>query len=121
MEKSRRKIRPIARKRRNYLFPLLGILFAIVAIYIFFSFAPESKLAIANFGIPILPIFLVSLTLFIYSLFRFIFINKTQALLFSVLLLFYLILRLIGLTHWIFAALFLALFVTIEIFLYRKK
>ena len=110
MEKTRRKVRPIARKRRNYIYLLLAILFAILTGYIFFSYPPEHKFLAANFGFPIVPFFLISLIAVIYNLLVFIFIQKTQAVLVSVLLLIYLILRLIGLTHWLFALLFLALF-----------
>lgn len=124
MEKTRRKsakLRPIARKRHNFAYLLLAILFAISTAYIFLSFPPEHKLQLSSFGIPVLPIFLASSTGFIFSSLTFIFIQKTQGLLFSLLVLSYLILRLIGLTHWIFAVMFIALFSTIELFVLKKK
>lgn len=121
MEKTRRKIRPIARKRHNFLYLLLVILFSILTGYLFFNFPPDHKFEIISLEIPILPVFLFLLTGFIFSLLTFIFIQKTQGLVFSLLILFYLILRLIGLTHWIFAVLILALFITTEIFILKKK
>ncbi|GEM_PF-2705588 len=121
MEKSRRRLRPIARKRHNFVYLLLAILLTILTVYLFINFPPDYRFAVSNFGVPILPIFLVSLTGFIFSTFTFIFIQKTQGLIISFLILIYLILRLLGLTHWIFLFLFLALFITIELFVVKKK
>lgn len=124
MEKTRRKsakLRPIARKRHNFIYLLLAILFGISTVYIFVTFPPEHSFALSNFGIPVLPIFLLSLTVFIFSSLTFIFIQKTQGIILSLLILFYLILRLIGLTHWIFLVMFIALFITIELFVLKKK
>ena len=121
MEKTRRKVRPIARKRHNFVYLLLAILFAILTGYLFFNFPPDHKFEIANFGFPILPIFLASLIGFIFSACTFIFIQKAQGIIISTLILLYLILRLLGLTHWIFLFLFLGLFITIELFVLKKK
>ena len=128
-------MRPIARKRHNFVYLLLAILLAILTVYLFINFPPDYKFQIpalpastrgepagrSNFGVPILPIFLVSLTGFIFSTLTFIFIQKTQGIIISSLILLYLILRLIGLNHWIFLFLFLALFITIELFVLKKK
>ena len=121
MEKTRRKVRPIARKRHNFVYLLLAILLTILTVYLFINFPPDYKLPISNFQLPILPIFLASLTGFIFSILTFIFIQKTQGIIISSLILLYLILRLIGLNHWIFLFLFLALFITIELFILKKK
>ncbi|KKQ34316.1 MAG: hypothetical protein US51_C0043G0004 [Microgenomates group bacterium GW2011_GWA2_37_6] len=121
MEKTRRKVRPIARKRHNFVYLLLAILFAILTGYIFLNFPPDYKFEIANIEIPILPIFLVSLTGFIFSACTFIFIQKLQGFIISSFILFYLVLRLIDLIHWIFAVMFLALFITVELFVLKKK
>lgn len=124
MEKTRRKsakLRPIARKRHNFIYLLLSILLAISTVYLFLTFPPEHSFALSNFGIPVLPIFLASLTGFIFSTLTFIFIQKAQGIILSLLILFYLILRLIGLTHWIFGVMFLALFITTELFVLKNK
>ncbi len=124
LQKSRRKtekVRPIARKRHNFIYLLLAILLGILTVYLFLNFPPNYKFPISNFGIPVLPIFLATLTAFIFSLLTFIFIQKTQGIIISLLLLLYLILRLLGLTHWLFALLFLALFITVELFILKKK
>ncbi|OGH32270.1 MAG: hypothetical protein A3E70_00095 [Candidatus Levybacteria bacterium RIFCSPHIGHO2_12_FULL_40_44] len=121
MDKMRIRIKPIARKRHNFVYLLLAILLAISTAYIFFSFSPEYKFTVLNSGVPVLPIFLTSLIGFIFSVLTFIFIQKTQGIVISLLILFYLILRLVGLTHWLFGALFLALFVTVELFVIKKK
>lgn len=124
MEKTRRKsakLRPIARKRHNFIYLLLAILLAISTVYIFLTFPPEYKIQLTNFGVPVLPIFLASLTGFIFSALTFIFIQKAQGFIAACFVLIYLILRLIGLTHWIFAVMFIALFITIELFIIKQK
>lgn len=122
------KPRPIARRRHNYFYLLLAILLGILTGYLFLNFPPNYKFQIpalsiggSNFGIPVLPIFLASLTGFIFSTITFIFIQKTQGIIISLSVLFYLILRLSGLTHWIFAAMIIALFITAELFVLNKK
>lgn len=122
--KSRRKIEkptPIARKRHNYLYLLLAILFAILTACLFINYPPSYKFAISTFTIPILPLFLISSSLFVFSLTTFIFIQKTQGLILVFVLNLYIILRLVGLTHYIFAILVLALFITLELFVIKKK
>ena len=123
MVKTRRKIKlkPIARKRRNYIYLLISILFAITTGYVFLNFPPDYKIPVSNFEIPILPIFLISLFVLIFSFLTFIFKRKVQGLIFSSFILVYLGLRLAGLTHWIFLFLILALFVTTELFILKKK
>lgn len=121
VDKTRRKLTPIARKRRNFLYFLVAILFLILTGYIFLSFAPDHKFRVLNFEISIIPLFLISIFIFIYSLLRFILIYSHQAFLISIIFIVYLFFRLIGLTHWIFAALLLALFITIELFIIKKK
>lgn len=121
MDKSRRKLKPIAKKRRNFVFFLLAVLFAILTGYIFFTFPPDHKFKILKVGISIVPIFLASFFFFLYSTLRFIIIKKVQAVLISGLLFSYLLLRLFGLTHWIFTVLFLSLFVVIELLIIKKK
>ena len=122
--RSRRKVpklKPIARKRHNYLYLLLAILFGIILGYLFYNFPPTHKFYVSKLQIPFLPLFLISLTGFIFSSLTFIFIQKTQGIIVSVFIILYLILRLIGLTHWIFAVLFIALFITTELFILKKK
>ncbi len=121
MIKTRRKVRPIARKRHNFVYLLLAILFAISCGYIFLNFPPDYKFAVSSFMLPILPIFLASLLGFIFSSLTFVFIQKTQGIIISSFLLLFLILRLVGLDHWIFAILLLALFITAELFVIKKK
>jgi len=121
VEKTRRKVRPIARKRHNYLYLLLAILFAITTGYIFINFPPYHKFTIANFGIPILPIFFTSLGLLIFSLSTFLFIQKYHGVVITLLFSGYMLMRLIGLTHWLFFVLILGLFITIELFILKRK
>jgi hypothetical protein len=124
LQKSRRKPekpRPIARKRFNFFYLLLSILFAITTIYLFLNFPPSYKISIYKFSMPIIPVFMASLATFIFCIFTFIFKRKTQGIIFAVFTIVYLIIRLLGLTHWIFLVLILALFITTELFILKKK
>ncbi|MBI4098125.1 MAG: hypothetical protein HY426_03720 [Candidatus Levybacteria bacterium] len=121
MIKTRRKIRPIARKRYNFLYLLFAILFAISTGYIFVNFSPNHKFELSNFEIPILPIFLTSLSVFVFSFITFLLKRKLQGIIVFSFILFYLVIRLIGLTHWLFGVLIIALFITVELFILKKK
>jgi len=114
-------VKKFDRKRRNFVYLLLAILFAIAVVYIFLNFPPDYKFKIGIFGIPILPFFFISLAIFIFSTITFLLIKKAQGILLVFFFLSYILMRLAGLTHWIFGLLFLALFITIELFILKKK
>lgn len=115
------KLKPIARKRHNYIYLFLAILFGIATAYLIYTFPPSYKIPASTIQISIIPLFLISLTGLIYTALTFIFIQKTQGILFTVFIISYLALRLIGLTHWIFIIMFIALFITAELFVLKKK
>lgn len=126
--KSRRKQtkpRPIARKRYNYLYLLLSILFFISTLYIFYNFPPGYNLNLSKINIPvkipIFPIFIISLSIFIFSIVTFITKRRLQGAIFIVFIISYLFMRIQGLTHWIFLGLLIALFITVELFIIKKK
>ena len=124
LQRSRRKpekLKPIARKRFNFFYLLLAILFGILTAYILINFPPSYKISVYMLSIPIVPIFIISLAGSIFCIFTFIFKRKLQGIIFSVFVILYLILRLLGLTHWIFLVLILALFITTELFVLKKK
>lgn len=121
MEKTRRKIRPIARKRHNFIYLLLAILFAISTGYITVNFPPDHMFEIANIKLSIFPFFFISLSVFVFSLTIFLFKRKSQGTIIASFILAYLIIRLIGLTHWLFAVLIFSLFITLELFILKKK
>ena len=119
--KTRRKLKPIARKRHNYIYLLISILLAIIISYLFVNFSPFHKFRISNISIPILPIFFASFGFLIFSLSTFIFIGKHHGVIITLVTLGYLIMRLIGLTHWIFLVLVLGLLIVLELFIIKKK
>ena len=121
MEKTRRRLRPIAKKRRNYLYLLLAILFAIITGYIFINFPPGYEFQIMNLGIPILPIFFTLFGLLIFSTTTFLFIQKNHGVVITIFVMSYILMRILGFTHWIFGVMFLALFITVELFILKKK
>jgi len=121
LRKTRRKLKPIARKRHNYIYLLISILLAIITSYLFVNFSPFHKFQILNFGIPVLPIFFATLGLLIFSLSSFIFIGKQHGVVITLTTLGYLLIRLIGLTHWIFLVLFVGLLLALELFIIKKK
>ena len=126
MEKKRTRLRPISRKRHNYFYLLTAILTLILSGYILFNFSPQSAFEISELGnftikIPLILISLFSFSIFIYSLTTFLFFRKTQGVIFIAFIDSYIIMRLAGLTHWIFLVLVIALFVTVELFILKKK
>ena len=124
VQRSRRKIeklKPIARKRHNYIFLFISILLGILSLYLFIKFPPEHMFQVSNFMIPVIPIFLASLAGFIYFLTTFIFIQKTQAVILSILITTLLITRLLGFTHFIFLIMFLVIFGVVEVFVFKQK
>ncbi len=119
--KTRKKLKPIARKRHNYIYLLIAILLAIITSYLFVNFSPFHKFLISGITIPVLPIFFATLGLLIFSLSTFIFIGKQHGVVITLTILGYLLMRLIGLTHWIFLILVLGLLITVELFITKKK
>lgn len=115
------KLKPIARKRHNYIYLFLGVLFGVATFYLFFNFPPTYKFGAMDYTLPILPVFLASLASFIFCTLTFFFREKTQGIIVSAFVVLYLILRLIGLTHWIFLVLSVALFITAELFVFKQK
>jgi hypothetical protein len=124
LQRTRRELpkpRPIARRRHNFIYLLLGILFGVGSVYLFFNFPPTYKFGAMDFAVPILPIFLATLAGTIFCTLTFFFREKIQGIIVSTFVVLYLVLRLIGLTHWIFLLLTLALFITAELFVIKKK
>lgn len=119
--KTRRKLKPIARKRHNYVYLLFAILFSIILTYLIINSSPNQPIEFKGLGIPTKPLFLISIFGFLYSLFTFILIQRIQGLLIAGFTTAYISLRFIGLTHWLFLILFIALFATLELFLLKKK
>lgn len=115
------KTKPIARRRRNFVYLLLSILIFIGLAYTFFNFSPTKPIDVNGFGIPTKPIFLIAIFGLLYTTVTFISNKKPQGLLAAILVTGYLQLRFIGLTHWLFLILFIALFITLELFILKKK
>lgn len=112
---------PLRRTKRNFSYLLLAILFLISTGYIFYNFAPTGNFDLNFIKIPVLPIFLISFSGFIFSLTTFILIRKLQGAIFTTFVLFYIFLRVAGLTHFIFLLILITLLVLIEIILYKKR
>jgi hypothetical protein len=116
-----KKMKPITRRRHNYIYLLSAILLAITSLYILKNYPPFYQIPFMNVGIPILPLFFLSLAGFIYSLLTFIFIQKTQGIIVSFFIILYLILRILGLTHWAFGVIVLVLFIISEVYILKKN
>lgn len=89
------KLRPIARRRRNYVYLLLGILFGIISFFIVVNNPPNYNFVLANISVPILPILLTTATISVFSLFTFIFNKKLYGAVIAGILLSILIFRLL--------------------------
>ena len=107
--------------RQYFIFLPLSILFLSLTAYIFFKLSPDYKFTISNFQIPVLPLFFASLFSFTFSLTAFLLRNRFQGTLFASFVVFYLFLRYLELTNLLFAGLMLALFLTVELFVYKKR
>ena len=107
--------------RRYFIFLPLSLLFLASTAYIFLKLPPDYKFAIANLRISILPFFFASLFALVFSLFTFVFRSRLQGLIFSSLIIFYMFLRFVELTSLLFLGLIIALFITIELFIYKKR
>ena len=108
------------RKKLWYL-PIFSIVSFLTLIYVVFSFAPDDYMLLSNFQFTVLPIGLLLLFVFSWSLFRFIFADKIQGLLLALLLIIYLILRLNNLTQTFFLVMLVLIFVGFELLIFRKK
>lgn len=115
------KLRPIARKRHNYIYLFLSILFAISLGYLIKNFPPGFDYPVMNIGIPILPLFFVLIAGLFFSLLTFILIQKTQGIIVSFFVITFLLLRFYGFNHWIFAVIIISLFIFTEVYVVLKK
>jgi len=109
----RRRRKPIA----AYFF---FVIFFIFLLLIIFKLPPNEALVVQGFKLPIVPIFFIDLYLVLFFLFYFIF-NKLQGTLIASFVCFYLLLRYAHLTHPFFLVVTLGLFITIELFFYKRR
>jgi len=109
------------REKRPFLFLIVSFLSLGALGYLVLNFPPTFQFSILNIQFSILIPGLALLFLFIFSLFSFILNNKRRGLLLGMLTIFYLLLRLNGLTSLFFAILLLILFGGIELFFVKQK
>lgn len=109
----RRRRKPIS----SYFFFVIFFVFLLIII---FKLPPNQALTVSGFKLPIVPIFFIDLYLSIFFLFYFIF-NKLQGTLFASFISFYLLLRYAHLTHPFFLVVTLGLFITLELFFYKRR
>lgn len=108
--------------RRKNLFWLILIDFLSFAslIYLIISFPPNWKFGIGNLELEILPLFLISLFLFISSFFGFLFKNLRRGVFLGLFTICSLLLRFFGLTQIFFIILLAILFLILEIVFVKK-
>ncbi len=113
LDLKRRRRKPIA----SYFFFVIFFVFLLVII---FKLPPGEALIIKSVKLPIVPVFFIDLYLVIFFLFYFIF-NKLQGTLFATFVSFYLLLRYAHLTHPFFLVVTFGLFITLELFFYKRR
>lgn len=111
----------LRRSKRNYSFLLLSVLFLIITGYILCNFAPKESFNLKIIKIPVLIVFLLSLSGFIFSLTTFILVRKMQGAIFTTFVLLYIFLRVAGLTHFIFLIILIVILIFIEIIIYKER
>ncbi|MCL5435234.1 MAG: hypothetical protein M1405_02490 [Patescibacteria group bacterium] len=109
------------RRKRPLRLLVLGLLSVAVLIYLVLNFPPTYGFMISDFRFQILPIVLVLVFLFIFSLVAFLLNNKRRGFLVAVFILGYFILKLINLTHPFFIILLLILLAMLELLFAKRK
>ncbi len=117
------------RKRKPFWLLVVSLLSLAILIYLVLNFPPSHQFTIYNLPFDfaqggrftILPIVLILIFLFIFSLFGFILNNKRRGVLIAVFVLGYLILKLLNLTHPFFIILLLVLLIMLELLFAKRK
>lgn len=110
----------VRKNKRNFSYPLIAILCLISLIYIFYKYPPTGSFNLVIFEFPVLPVFLLLICGFVYSLTTFFLIRKLQGAIFTVFVMFYIFLRVVGLTNIIFLIILIAILVIIELVMFNK-
>jgi len=110
------------RKTKLYL-PYLFLAFIAFGFlgFLLINFPPNYSLKTINFTFPIIYLFLALTFLSLFLLGTFIFRGRIHGIILSVLAMLYLVLRVIGIRQIFFLFLIIALFITIELLLRKKK
>ena len=108
-------------RKKLWHLPIISIVSFLALIYVVFGFAPDDYILLNNFQFTVLPVGVLLLFVFLWSLVRFIFADKIQGLLVALLPTIYLILRLNKLTQPFFLVMLVLIFVGLELLIYRKK
>lgn len=111
------KLRKFKKSKIGWL--LLSIFFLSLLITTI-SFSPNYTFHLKLISITAIPVFFTFLFFFVFS-FATLVANKTQGILFAIFIYFYLWLRLIHLTHFLFLIITAALLFSIELLIYKKK
>jgi len=110
------KIIPSSHRKKRPLLLLVGsiILFILCGVLLV-AFPPNNSVSLLSLNITLVPLFLILLFFFLFSITTYLFKNKNHGILFGSFVITYLIFRLNNITHPFFFILLIALFLTIEI------
>lgn len=123
MESSKNTNNRSENKQKKHPWPLLilSIIFLGLVGYAIFNFPPNYNFQINFIKIPIIIPFFIFIFLGVYSFVAYFTISFLQGLVFSVAVILYLVLRFFGLGHPLFGLLLLAMLISIEFAIYKKK
>ena len=110
------------RKTKLYL-PYLFLTFIVIGIlsFLFINFPPNYSFEVINLSIPVIYLSFALTFLSIYFLGTFIFRGSVHGIILSALVISYLVLRVVGIRQTFFLFLIIALFISIELLLRKKK
>ena len=110
-------------KIKKHPWPLLVVALLLIGLltYLIIFFPPAYIISIATLKIPLVVAFLLVVFVTIYALMAYLTINSWQGLIFGVAGVVYLLLRYFGISHPLFGILLLAMLVSIEFAIYKKK
>jgi len=109
------------RKKRNFWLLLLSILSLGTLAYLVLNYSPSENLLLITYHLSLIPVSLLLLFLFIFSLFGSVLKSKRRGFLLGLLVISYLFLRLNGLTSPFFVILLLILFGAVELFFVKRS
>lgn len=110
-----------AAKKHPWPLLLLGIIFFIFLGYGITNWSPDFTIVIGSLKISILLLFFILLFAAMYTIIGYFTISSLQGFIFATAVIIYLLLRYFGITHPLFGLLLLAMLISIEFAIYKKK
>lgn len=108
------------KNKRDFGAAVAGLAALSLLIYLTLNFSPDKNVRVLNVPLPSIPLFLALFFVTVYEVVKFL-LDQRRGFLIAFFAVLYLILRLNNLTHPFFAFLILAIFITFELLLRKRK